>query len=127
MLRYVESLCIDEVLRTFDHVDNFPERLRLRCSGSDDTVGVDHIVTTGSRECHTVDFSCGLHRVDSLASRTNSLEMTKCLTHPVHHAALLAQRFNASTSRDEDRIKHSRAHAFKMLVGLNAFATYKNA
>lgn len=44
----------------------------------------------------------------------------------VNHAALLAQGFNVRTSRDKDGIEHGGAHAFEMVVWLNAFATCNN-
>ena len=42
----------------------------------------------------------------------------------VNHAALLALSFNVRTSRYEDGIEHGRAHAFEMMIWLNAFTTY---
>ena len=57
--------------------------------------------------------------------RTDSKEKTETAkTLTVDHAALLAQGFNVRTSGDEDGIEHGRAHAFEMMIWLNAFTTY---
>lgn len=60
---------------------------------------------------------------DSRPHSKEEMETRKKLT--VDNAALLAQGFNVRTSGDEDRIEHCRTHAFKMMVWLNAFTTYK--
>lgn len=52
----------------------------------------------------------------------SKLEMRTLKIRTMNHAALLAQGFNMRASRDKDGIEHGGAHAFEMVVRLNAFA-----
>lgn len=102
MLRDGKSIRINEVHRSLDHVQHLLEALWLKSPSGHNAIRVHNVMAASGRETHAINLAGNLHKVDSLASRTDSFQVAKSLTNPVHNATLLAERLDVRTTWDED-------------------------